>query len=682
MAELLLEIFSEEIPSRMQARAAADLERLLGEALARQGLDFERAAAEVTPRRLAVAVEGLPLAQPDLTEERKGPRADAPPKAIEGFLRAAGITREQAITRQTPKGTFLFAQSHKKGRPTAQVLGEIIPALIDKFPWPKSMRWGTGSLRWVRPLQGLLCVLDGEVAPVEVAGLRAGNVTRGHRFMSPGPITVSGFADYRDKLRAARVILSATERREIIAHQADKLAATDGIERVADEALLAEVAGLVEWPVALMGHFDKGFLAVPDEVLIAAMRGHQKYFSLRDPATGRLAPRFIVVANLETADKGAKIIAGNERVLRARLADAKFFWDQDNRHSLEDMAGRLGGVVFHARLGSMGEKVARLRRLAGHLAAFIPGADEQQASRAAALCKADLMSGMVGEFPELQGIMGGYYAGKDGETAEVAGAIAEHYAPQGPDDGCPSTPLSVAVALADKLDTLVGFFGIDERPTGSKDPFALRRAALGVIRLILENGLRLALLDVLRVAATDFVPFKAELLDFFADRLKAHLREKGTRHDLVSAVFALGGEDDLVRLLARVTALETFLASEDGENLLAGYKRATNIVRIEEKKDNTRYDGAADPALLVEPAERALYDGLTAAAEKLRAAVAGERFGEAMAALAVLRGPVDEFFDKVTVNCPDAERRRNRLLLLSQMRSALGLVADFSHIEG
>lgn len=689
MAELLLELFSEEIPARMQAQAAADLQRLMTAKLAAAGLAYASARAFATPRRLALVVEGLPLAQPDLREERKGPRADAPEQAVAGFLKSAGIAREQAEVRRTDKGEFLFAVIARKGRPTAEVIAEIAPDLIRGFPWPKSMRWGSGSLRWVRPLQSIVCLLDGRVVPFSVDGIDAGDRTEGHRFMGAGAFSVSSFADYREKLEKAHVILDPGARKRIIVEKAAKLAAAKGFEVIEDDALAAENAGLTEWPEVLLGAFDEAFLDVPPEVLTATMRTNQKYFSLRDPKSGRLAPSFVIVANRTTADRGAAIIGGNQRVLRARLSDAKFFWDQDLKLRLEDRAPKLADIVYHEKLGSLAARMERIEALAVELGKKIPGANEADIRRAARLAKCDLVAGMVFEFPEVQGVMGAYYAERQGESAAVASAIREHYSPKGPDDSCPSAPVSVALALAEKLDSLAGFFGIEERPTGSKDPYALRRAALGVIRLIVENGLRMRLGPVFS-AARDLYAGQGKtpaeivepLLSFFADRLKVQQREGGVRHDLIDAVFSLGDEDDLVRLLARVAALSAFVASEDGGNLLTGYRRAANIVRIEEKKDDRAYAGPVDAAGLEAPEEKALFEKLGAARGELDAAIAVQDFADAMAALARLRKPVDAFFDSVTVNADSPSLRENRLNLLSEIRRVMHAVADFSKIEG
>ena len=682
MAELLFELLSEEIPARMQAKAAADLERLVCDGLKDARLDYDSAQSFVTPRRLALVVDGLPALQPDISIERKGPKVDAPEQAIQGFLKSAGVTLDQCEQRETPKGKVWFAVSQEQGRPTGEVLTSLIPAALEKLSWPKSMRWGGGRARWVRPIHSLLCLFDGQVVPAAFHDCTAAATTRGHPVLAGGEFTVKNFAQYRDGLRKAYVMLDAAERRQVIADGAGRLAAEQGVAVKPDAALVAENAGLVEWPVPLLGRIDAEFMDVPSEVLSSAMRKHQKYFSLEDEA-GALAPYFVMVANMNTDDKGAVIVAGNERVLRARLADAKFFWDQDRKHTLSSRTPALKHIVFHAKLGTLDEKVDRIQALAVELCQYIPGAERDRVRSAARLCKADLTTMMVGEFPDLQGVMGRYYALGDGEAPEVATAIAEHYAPQGPGDSCPSAPESVAVALADKIDTLVGFFAIDEKPTGSRDPYALRRAALGVIRLILENELRLPLLEVFRAATQVNGDRSArELLDFFADRLKVHLREKGVRHDLVSAVFALGGEDDLVRLMARVDSLGDFLGSEDGEHLLTAYKRAANILRIEEKKDGASYTGEPDAALFTEDRERALHAAIQDVNQRSEGAVACETYADAMAIMSGLRQPVDEFFDHVTVNADDAALRSNRLNLLSEIRDSLDRIADFSKIEG
>ncbi len=672
MAELLLELFSEEIPARMQARAADDLRRLVGERLAAAGLARGQTRSFATPRRLVLVVDGLPLAQADQREEKKGPRVGSPEKAIEGFLRGAGLASlDQCERRQTDKGEFWFAVTTRRGRATAELLGELLPEAIAALPWPKSMKWAGHDIRWVRPLHAILCLFDGKTVPVRFGPIVAGNETRGHRFLAPAPFAVRGFADYRDRLRAAHVMLDAAERRATIVAEARRLAAAEKLELVPDEALLDEVAGLVEWPV-----------------LTTSMRANQKYFTL-NRADGTMAPRFVVVANTPTENGGKLVVAGNERVLRARLADAKFFWDQDRKATLESRVPALRNIVFHAKLGTVADKVERMVRLAEDIALRVPGADPAQCRRAARLAKADLVSGMVGEFPELQGVMGRYYALHDGEDAAVAEVMAEHYSPLGPGDRCPSAPTSVVVALADKIDSLVGFFKIDERPTGSKDPFALRRAALGAIRLIVENRLRISLMPLFEAASTRHgAPTEgaldplAALLDFFADRLKVHLREKGVRHDLVSAVFAARRDDDLVRLLARVDALKDFLGGDDGANLLMAYRRAANIVRIEEKRDGRSYEALPDPDLLRQDEEIRLFDRLSEVSGLADAALAHEEFAAAGTALARLRGPVDAFFDKVTVNTEDAALRANRLMLLARIRAELDKIADFSKIEG
>jgi glycyl-tRNA synthetase beta chain len=709
MAEFLLELFSEEIPARMQAKAADDLKRLVTEKLKAAGLAFTKADSYVTPRRLTLVIDGLPLTQADVKEEKKGPRVGSPQQAVDGFLRSAGLSAlSECEERDTGKGVFYFAVVEKKGGPTVDVIAHLLDSLLVDFPWPKSMRWASNDFRWVRPLHNVLAVFDGKPIPrtdfqlgVVENPLRGivpiNNITHGHRFLSKGEIAVGSFFDYRAKLRNAHVILDAAERRATIKAQAAALADAKGFLVKADEGLLDEVTGLVEWPTVLMGGIDQQFMDVPAEVLTTSMRTHQKYFAV-EHGDGRLAPHFLVVANITANDGGATIIAGNERVLRARLSDAQFFWHQDQKVKLADRVPGLGSITYHAKLGTLGQKVARNTALAVELTPAI-GADAGLTRQAAELAKADLTSGMVGEFPELQGIMGRYYAQLEKLPQAVADAIADHYKPLGPTDRVPAAPVSIAVALADKIDTLVGFFAIDEKPTGSKDPFALRRAALGIIRLIIENKLRLRLRDVLaraysgyydhggQVAGGGFEKNQpkvviADLMEFFADRLKVALKEQGTRHDLITAIFALGNEDDLTRLLARVEALKGFVESEDGVNLMSAYKRASNIVRIEEKKDATAHDGAVDPSLLDQAEERELQRALTIASDQATAAIAKEEFTVAMAALAQLRQPVDAFFDKVTVNCEDAQRRVNRLRLLSAIRATLNRVADFSKIEG
>ena len=691
MPELLLELLSEEIPARMQVRAAANLKRLAEDALKESGLAFDSIESHVTPRRLVLVAAGLPERQPDVTDERKGPRADAPEKAIAGFLKSVGLSRDQVEERETDKGPVLFAVIERTGRDTSDVLADLIPSVLKDLPWPKSMRWGSRSMRWVRPLHGIVCLFDGAIVPFALADISTGDATAGHRFLSPDPFPVTGFSDYAGKLRVAHVILERAERRQLIADSAAKLAEAEGLKVTQDDALLDEVTGLVEWPVPLLGKIDGEFMELPPEVMTTTMRVNQKYFALED-ADGNFAPRFIVVANTAAADGGQAIVAGNERVLRARLADAKFFWDQDRKRTLASRAPELAKIIFHARLGTVDEKVDRMQALAADLARRIPDAEVDCARSAARLAKADLVTGMVGEFPELQGLMGRYYALEDGEHPEVAAAIAEHYAPQGPQDPCPTAPVSIAVALADKIDTLVGFYAIDEKPTGSKDPFALRRAALGVIRLILQNALTLKLRDVFvsahglydraAVAGSTAEAVAGELMEFIADRLKVHLRDQGVRQDRITAVFSLTAEDDLTRLMARVGALDEFLAGDDGENLLTAYRRAANIVRIEEKNDGAAYHGRADDGLLRDQQERELFDALTASETDIAARLEAEQYVDAMAALSRLRRPVDAFFDDVTVNCDEPDLRRNRLLLLSQIGSALESVADFSKIEG
>ncbi len=744
MPDLLLELLSEEIPARMQAQAAADLKRLVTDALVAKGLTYEGAQSFATPRRLALHVVGLPANQPDTREERKGPRVGAPDAAIQGFLKSAGLASidDAVVTKDPKKGEFYTAVIERPGEATPAVLSAMLPGLIKGFPWPKSMRWGKASgapeaLRWVRPLQSILCTFgpeteEPEIVPFAIEGIAAGDFTRGHRFMAPTPFKVRRFDDYASGLERAKVVLDAERRRDIIRHDARDLAFAQGLEVVEDEALLAEVAGLVEWPVVLMGRFDEAFLSIPPEVIRATIRANQKCFVTRDGA-GKLANRFVLVSNLIASDDGAAIVAGNERVVRARLSDAKFFWETDLKVKLEDRIGKLDSIVFHEKLGTQGERVKRIAALARDLAPLV-GADPAEAERAAMLAKADLVSDMVGEFPELQGLMGRRYAEAQGETPAVSVAIEEHYKPQGPSDRVPTEPVSIAVALADKLDTLVGFWAIDEKPTGSKDPYALRRTALGVIRIVLENGLKikLALLVInplrysrihsniaiqrtlalslaekneqnavilmgLAANATEIgsrLRFRAaaqpdesgtiaDLLSFFADRLKIYLKDKGARHDLIDAIFALPGQDDLLMIVRRVEALGKFLDLDNGKSLLAGYRRAANILRAEEKKDGAgAFDAAFDPALLVLPEEQALAETLSAVEQDAQASVASEDFKAAMRALAKLRPPVDAFFDKVTVNAEEAALRLNRLRLLGSLRRTTLAVADFSKVGG
>jgi glycyl-tRNA synthetase beta chain len=684
MAELLLELFSEEIPARMQPRAQEDLVRLLAGKLAEAGLEYKEIKTFATPRRLAAVVDGLPARSPDVREEKRGPRVDAPEAAIKGFLKSAGLASvDQAEKRDDKKGAYYLATIERRGRPTAEVIAEIVPEIVRSFPWPKSMRWGSGRLRWVRPLHSILCLFDSKVVPFAIEDVESGKLTRGHRFLAPEPFNVKGFDDYRKKLREAYVVLDGEERAPRILKDARALASKEGLTLVEDEALLAENAGLTEWPVVLIGTFDEDFLSVPPEVLSTAMKTHQKCFSLRTKEGG-LANRFILIANLKAKDGGNAIVAGNERVIAARLSDAKFFFDQDRKVGLEAWVPKLKEIVFHEKLGSQYDRVQRVWKFARELSPLV-GADPDLAERAAILAKADLVSGMVGEFPELQGVMGGYYAHDEQENPSVANAIAAHYKPLGPSDEVPRDPVGIAVALADKLDMLVGFWAIGEKPTGSKDPYALRRAALGIIRIVLENGVRVPLTKQFRDQLPGDNKKKEEvaqsLLAFFADRLKVHLREQGARHDLVDAVFALGG-DDLLMIVRRVEALGKFLDTEDGEHLLTGTKRAINILRIEEKKDNATYDQVPDPNLLKRPEEKALAKAVDQAEKEAAEAVQREDFEAAMAAMAKLRATVDAFFDFVTVNTQEADLRANRLRLLNRIRATTLTVADFSKIEG
>lgn len=686
MAELLIELFMEEIPARMQVRAADDFAQLVTGKLNAAGIGFTSATAHSTPRRLALVVEGLPTAQADVREEKKGPRVGSPEQALAGFLKSAGlISIDQAEQRDTGKGIFYFAVIEKKGGATIDALPALIDAAIRELPWPKSMRWGANDFRWVRPLHSIIALFDGAVIPgtltLGTKSIAYGNQTQGHRFLSPDPFTVSSFADYQGRLMKAHVILDRAHRKRLILADAQKAATAEGFVLKDDPGLLEEVAGLVEWPVVLTGAIDTRFMDVPAEVLTTSMRTHQRYFAL-ETADGKLAPRFVVVANRTTIDGGKAVVAGNERVLRARLSDAKFFWDQDLKVKLEARLPGLKDITFHAKLGSLYQRVERMAALSKAIAQALnyDASEIEQAEIAAWLSKADLTTGVVGEFPEVQGIMGRYVAYHEGLAPAVAEAIADHYKPMGQGDRVPTDKVSVAVALAEKIDTLVAFFAIDEKPTGSRDPFALRRAALGVIRLIVENGLRVKLGSLLMAAgATKSVA--DELLSFFNDRLKVSLKERGVRHDLIDAVLALGGEDDLNRLLARVDALSGLIASDDGINLLAAAKRASNILRIEEKKDGP-HDGAVDPALLSLDEEKALFMALTAASATAAPRLEAEDFTGVMAAFAHLRAPVDAFFEKVTVNAPDAAIRANRLRLLSHIRGTLNLIADFSKIEG
>jgi glycyl-tRNA synthetase beta chain len=775
MPDLLFELFSEEIPARMQAKAADDLRRMVTDKLVAEGLVYEGAKAFATPRRLTLTVHGIPARQADLKEERKGPRVGGPEAAIAGFLKAAGLSSldEAKIQRDPKKGDFYVALIEKPGRATLDVLAEILPVIIRTFPWPKSMRWGarsarSGALTWVRPLHAITATFgleteEPDVVKFAVDSVESGQTTFGHRFMAPQAISVRRFEDYEAKLLDAKVVLDPERRRDTILTDAKQLAFAQGFELVEDQALLDEVSGLVEWPVVLMGSFDEEFLSIPSEVIRATIRNNQKCFVVRDPKTEKLANKFILTANIEASDGGKAITAGNERVIRARLSDAKFFYVSDLKTRLEDRLLKFDSIVFHEKLGTQGERIKRIERLAAEIAPLV-GADVEKTKRAAHLAKADLLTDVVGEFPELQGLMGKYYALAQGEDASVAAASEEHYKPQGPNDRVPTDKVSIAVALADKIDTLVGFWAIDEKPTGSKDPYALRRAALGVIRLILDSRHRQALtslfkssylLHLLRIqqgsslvllptqdqkgyasittAISKDPKFRREfdfsqpafvcvsknkndidphtensvvltlkdfehyydvlnklpsynqiasnLLSFFADRLKVQLREQGARHDLVDAVFALEGQDDLLMVVRRVEALGQFLDTDDGKNLLAGAKRASNILAIEEKRDKRTFEGAPNPALYSLAEEKALADAIDLAKVEASVAVMNEDFASAMEALAKLRPAVDAFFDKVKVNDDDPKVRENRLKLLNEIRAATRAVADFSKIQ-
>ncbi|EEA94101.1 glycine--tRNA ligase subunit beta [Pseudovibrio sp. JE062] len=745
MPDLLLELFSEEIPARMQRRAAEDLKSLLTNALVEAGVTYEGAKAYATPRRLALHIAGLPAGSKATREERKGPRVGAPEKALAGFLRGAGLTSiEEAEVHNDPKkGDFYVAVIEKPGRKTEDIVADVMPDIIRNFPWPKSQRWGSGNLRWVRPLHSIVCTFgpeteEPEVIPFEVDGITSGQTTYGHRFMAPEAIEVRRLEDYMSKLEAAKVVLDADRRKDIIDTDAKNAAMALGLELVEDAGLLEEVAGLNEWPTVLIGSYDESFLQLPDEVIQLTIKVNQKNFVLRDPATSNLSNKFALTANIVAKDGGTKIIAGNEKVVSARLSDAKFFWETDLKTKLESNVSKLQDIVFHEKLGSVAARVDRLERLAAEIAPLV-GADIEQTKRAARLAKADLVSAMVFEFPELQGLMGRYYAEAQGEDAAVAQAIEDHYKPAGASDDVPTSPVSIAVALADKLDILAGFWAIDEKPTGSKDPFALRRAALGVIRLVLENDLRLPLRDVLvqslrrnlaDIAAargesalsdlpfigkgktgegvvkdifsmvskaadvvlanvSDKIPETSletglidDLLGFFADRMKVVLKDKGVRHDLIDAVLARGGQDDIALIVKQAEALAGLLGSEDGANLLAGYKRAANILRAEEKKDGKTFEGKPDAALLEEQAEKDLAAALDSVLVEIKPLLDSADFSGAMAALAKLRGPVDGFFDNIHVNAEKPEVRENRLKILSEIRAAVHQVADFSKIAG
>ena len=743
MPDLLLELFSEEIPARMQARAAEDLRRMVTDRLVAEGLVYDGARAFATPRRLTLAVHGVPARQSDLKEERRGPRVGGPDAAVAGFLKATGLTSlDQAkIQRDPKKGDFYIALIEKPGRATLDVLADMVPVIVRTFPWPKSMRWGArsarpGALQWVRPLHAIVATFgidteEPDVVRFAIDGIEAGQTTYGHRFMAPAAISVRRFEDYEAKLKAAKVVLDPQARKDIILADARQLAFAQGFELVEDQALLDEVAGLVEWPVVMMGSFEKEFLSIPSEVIRATIRTNMKCFVVNDPNTGKLTNKFILTANIEAPDGGKTIVGGNERVIRARLSDAKFFYETDLKTKLEDRLPKFDNIVFHEKLGSQAERIARIERLAAEIASLV-GADIEKTRRAAHLAKADLLTEVVGEFPELQGLMGKYYALAQGEDASVAAASEEHYKPQGPADRVPTDPVSIAVALADKIDTLVGFWAIDEKPTGSKDPYALRRAALGVIRLIVDSGLRIHLLSAslqplrrLRLSANiteqrrlqtvqakenpktaqafaqlavearelearfrlgapeqaDELMVRHELLSFFADRLKVQFRDQGARHDLVDAVFALGGQDDLLMIVRRVEALGKFLDTDDGKNLLAGTKRANNILAIEEKKDKRKFEGEPNPALYGLAEEKALANAIDLAKVEGSVAVMNEDFESAMSAMAKLRPAVDAFFDKVKVNDDDPNVRENRLKLLNEIRSATRAVADFSRIQ-
>ncbi len=746
MPDLLFEIFSEEIPARMQAKAADDLHKMVTDKLVAEGLVYDGAKAFATPRRLTLTVQGIPVRQPDLKEEKKGPKVGAPDGAVQGFLRSAGLkSLDEAVIQKDPKkGDFYVALIEKPGRPAIDVLAEMLPVIIRTFPWPKQMRWGErsarpGALTWVRPLHSIIATFgpeteEPEVIRFEVDGIAGGNITYGHRFLAPDAINVKRFDDYVAKLEKAKVVLDPERRRDIVRTDAKNMAFAQGFEVVEDEGLLAEVAGLVEWPVVLMGSFDESFLKIPGEVIRATIRNNQKCFVVKKGEG--LANKFILVANTEASDGGKAIVAGNERVIRARLSDAKFFYETDLKTKLEERLKKFDQIVFHEKLGTQAERIKRIERLAAEIAPLVK-ADVEKVRRAAMLCKADLLTEVVGEFPETQGLMGKYYALAQGEDKAVAAACEDHYKPVGAGDRVPTDPVSIAVALADKIDTLVGFWAIDEKPTGSKDPYALRRAALGVIRIVLDREIRFSLIQkmthalrfsvvhsniamqrmlqglsaennpeiasrMLQLGAQaqeigsrlrfnapaqdDELVVLQSLVGFFADRLKVQLREQGARHDLVDAVFALGNQDDLVMVVRRVDALGKFLATDDGKSLLAGTKRAANILRIEEKKDSATYDSAPDASLYQQDEEKALAGAITSAKDEASKAVAKEDFAAAMTALAKLRPAVDAFFDKVTVNVTEggnaADIRKNRLKLLSEIRAATRAVADFSKIEG
>lgn len=695
MPDLLLELFSEEIPARMQRKAAEDLKTLVTTALVDAGLPYEGAKAFATPRRLALQIAGVPAGSAATREERKGPRVGAPDKAVEGFLRGAGLSsvEEASIHSDPKKGDFYVAVIEKPGRSAIEIIADFMPGILRGFPWPKSMRWGTTATRWVRPLHSIVATFgpeteEPEVVPFEFDGIASGQTTRGHRFLADESFEVRRFDDYAASLEKHKVVLDADRRKDMILNDAKDRALALGLELVEDPGLLEEVAGLVEWPVVLTGSFDEDFLDIPDECIQLTIRVNQKCFVLKDPATGRLANRFVLVSNIVAEDGGKLIVAGNEKVIRARLSDARFFWDTDLKTKLSDNLPKLDEVKFHEKLGNVGARIKRLAALSADLAAIV-GADRVKAERAAELAKADLVSNMVFEFPELQGLMGRYYAAAQGEDASVALAIEEHYKPQGPSDSVPTDPVAVSVALAEKLDLLAGFWAIDEKPTGSKDPYALRRAALGVIRIVLENELRIRLgtpilkaLGPIDVTVEDPDALVDSLLSFFGDRLKVHLKDEGARHDLIDAVFALEGQDDLLMVVKRVEALGNFVSSDDGANLLAGYKRAVNILKAEEKKDGAPVSGRPHADHLREQAEIDLAAAIDTARADAAAAVSEENFEGAMEALSKLRAPVDRFFEDILVNAEEPALRTNRLQLLAEIRDATHVVADFSKVSG
>ena len=723
MPDLLIELFSEEIPARMQGKAASDLQKLVTDGLVEAGLTYKSAAAFSTPRRLTLSVEDLLAESKPVREERKGPKVGAPDQAIDGFLRGAGVTRDDLEIRDDKKGQVYFAVIKKPGRMAADIIAEILEKSIRNFPWPKSMRWGTGTLKWVRPLHSVLCILTGEagaeVVPLDIDGITSGNTTRGHRFLSPDVFSVTSFEDYEAKLKRAHVMLRADERADLIWNDATNQAFALGLEVVEDRGLLTEVAGLVEWPVVLLGQIDPSFYELPDEVLQTSMKEHQKFFSVRNAKTGQIE-RFVTVANTVTADNGATILKGNQKVLFARLSDAQFFWENDLRIAnagMQPWLDSLSNVTFHNKLGTQKDRIDRIVALASEIAPLV-GADVAEAAEAARVAKADLSSEMVYEFPELQGLMGRKYASKAGLSDAIAAAAQEHYSPLGPSDDVPTAPVSVAVSLADKLDTLTGFWTIDEKPTGSKDPFALRRAALGVIRLILENDIKTelkaelrqaikenagaayfqeALKEDLAFAATQGLEFyrqeafktynndlavSEDLLSFFHDRLKVYLKDQGTRHDIIDACIAMEGSDDLTLLVKRAKALAATLATDDGENLIQGFKRANNILTKEEAKDGVEYSYGADPKHAQHDSERALFVALDEADKVIAPAMAAQDFGTAMTAMAALRGPIDAFFTDVQVNADQQVVRRNRLNLLSRIRKTCLGVADLTRIDG